>query len=158
MAFVVASCLLVAATATAVFVEDRLSDPAQELRAREIAKGIRCLVCQNQSIMDSNADLAKDLRGVVRERVQAGDTDEDVRQYLVARYGDWVLLKPPFKLGTLVLWLGPILLFGGGAFAMFTFLRRKSSTTAFPGNSSPLSEAEKTELDALLNETGKDAK
>ena len=101
--------------ASAVFVEERLDDPVLEARARGIAEGIRCLVCQNQSIMESNADLARDLRSLVRERVSAGDTDDQVRAYLVQRFGDWVLLNPPFKMRTVILWLSPflLLLFGG---------------------------------------------
>lgn len=89
--------------------------PAQERRAQAIMHGLRCLVCQNESIADSNADLARDLRGVVRQRVAAGDSDDAVRAFLVARYGDWVLLDPPFKAATLLLWLSPllVLLVGG---------------------------------------------
>jgi len=157
-AFIVASCLLVATTATAVFVEDRLSDPVQEQRARDIAEGIRCLVCQNQSIMDSNADLAKDLRSIVRERVQAGDTDDEVRQYLVSRYGDWVLLNPPFKLGTVILWVGPLVLFVGGGFAMIALLRRKNITNTVPKDLSPLSAEEQAELALLFDPVGEDKK
>src|SRR5690606_34587623 len=99
--------LLFAAPALAIGVDEPLPDPAQEQRAREISKSLRCLVCQNQSIEDSNATLAKDLRRIVRERVQAGDSDDQVREYLVARYGDWVLLKPPFNVRTAALWIGP---------------------------------------------------
>ncbi len=142
--------LLMAASASAVFVEDRLPDPEQEARAREIALEIRCLVCQNQSIMDSNAGLAKDLRGIVRERVLAGDTDDEVRQYLVDRYGDWVLLNPPFKLRTYLLWLGPLLIFIGGGFAMFLFLRRKNDVAGSPEAIQPLTEKEQAEIDRLL--------
>lgn len=87
--------------------EAQLPDPAQEARARDLMKDLRCLVCQNQSIDESDADLAKDLRLIVRERIAAGDSDVQVRSFLVARYGDWVLLDPPFKGRTLVLWLGP---------------------------------------------------
>lgn len=87
-------------------IEDRLADPAQEARARELSRELRCLVCQNQSIEDSNAPLARDLRRIVRERVVAGDSDNAVQDYLVQRYGEWVLLKPRFNAQTLLLWLG----------------------------------------------------
>jgi cytochrome c-type biogenesis protein CcmH len=87
-----------------------LADPILESRAREISKGLRCLVCQNQSIDDSDADLAKDLRLLVRERLSAGDSNERVIQFVVSRYGDFVLMKPPFKMSTLALWLGPLVI------------------------------------------------
>jgi cytochrome c-type biogenesis protein CcmH len=91
----------------AVDPEEKLSDPVLEERAREISKGLRCLVCQNQSIDDSNAGLAKDLRVLVRERLLAGDTNAEARDYIVARYGDFVLLKPPVKPETYALWITP---------------------------------------------------
>jgi len=96
---------------------ETLPDAVQESRARVIMNGLRCLVCQNQSIEMSNAQLAVDLRQIVRGRVAAGDSDDQVRAYVVERYGDWVLMQPPFKLATLLLWLGPagLLLLGGGA-------------------------------------------
>mgnify|MGYP001793755968 CR=1 FL=1 len=136
-------------SAAAVFIEEKLDDPAQEARAREISGEIRCLVCQNQSILDSNADLAKDLRQIVRERISFGDTDEEVRRYLVDRYGDWVLLNPPFKMTTLFLWLGPVLIFLLGAFAMIVFLRNRNRVVEGEG-SSKLSAAEETEIEQLL--------
>ena len=93
-----------------------LSDPALEARARELSRGIRCLVCQNESIDSSNADLAKELRLIVRERLVAGDSDRAVLDYLVSKYGDYVLLEPPFKASTYLLWFGPLVLLvlGGG--------------------------------------------
>ena len=84
-----------------------LPDPALEARARALSKELRCLVCQNQSIDDSNAPLARDLRVLVRDRLQAGDSDAKVMEYVTDRYGDYVLLRPPFKATTLVLWIGP---------------------------------------------------
>ena len=87
-----------------------LDDPILEERARELAKEIRCLVCQNQSVFDSDADLAKDLRVLVRERVAAGDSDLSVKQFLVDRYGDFILLKPPVKPQTYLLWFGPLII------------------------------------------------
>ncbi|USG61644.1 cytochrome c-type biogenesis protein CcmH [Sneathiella marina] len=119
--------VLVIASAGAVFVEKRLDDPAQETRAREISEGIRCLVCQNQSILDSNADLARDLRQIIRERIVAGDSDAEVKTFLVVRYGDWVLLDPPFKLRTAILWLGPLAFFLLGGTAVIMFLRGRGS-------------------------------
>ena len=126
-----------------------MPDPAQESRARALFKDLRCLVCQNQSIDDSNADLARDLRNIVRERVVAGDSDEEAVEFLVSRYGDWVLLKPPFKPGTLVLWLGPlgILLLAGGV--TVAYLRRQRLPTAAPA---ALSDSERRRLEALLEE------
>ena len=112
---------------------ERLPDPEQEARAREISKELRCLVCQNQSIDDSDAELAGDLRRIVRERIAAGDTDEEVLDFVVARYGEFVLMTPRFKPATWVLWFTPGLgLLGGGAVAVL-FLRRKRGETAAPG-------------------------
>lgn len=143
-------------SASSVFIEEKLEDPAEEARAREISGEIRCLVCQNQSILDSNADLAKDLRQIVRERISLGDSDAQVRSYLVERYGDWVLLNPPFKMTTLFLWLGPALIFLLGAFAMIVFLRNRNKVG---GEDVPakLSSSEEAEIEQLLNsdESGK---
>jgi cytochrome c-type biogenesis protein CcmH len=118
------SCLflLLAVPALAVEPGEKLKDPVLEARAREISKELRCLVCQNQSIDDSNAELAADLRRIVRERLVAGDSDRQVIDYIVARYGEFVLLRPRFEPATLLLWLGPplFLLIGAGiAFAVF---------------------------------------
>ena len=147
--------LAVAAPAFAIFVEERLPNPEDEARAREIAEDIRCLVCQNQSIMDSNAGLAKDLRAIVREQVAAGKSDDEVREFLVVRYGDWVLLNPPLKTRTLILWASPFVLLVVGGFFMFRFLRRKSDRTATAVTPAPLSAEEQAELDKLLrNEDG----
>src|SRR5579859_3377583 len=105
---------LAAASAWAVQPDEMLADPKLEARARAISRDLRCLVCQNQSIDDSDAELARDLRLLLRERLKAGDSDQQARQFLVDRYGDYVLLKPPFKTATLALWLGtPVLLLGG---------------------------------------------
>ena len=97
---------LLAFPVLAVEPAERLSDPALESRARDIGRSLRCVVCQNQSIDDSAAEVARDMRRAVRERLAAGDKDEQVFAYMVARYGDYVLLKPPFKAGTWALWLG----------------------------------------------------
>jgi len=141
--------------AWAVEPDEMLSDPALESRAREISKELRCLVCQNQSIDDSNAALARDLRVLVRERLTAGDRDEQVVQFIVARYGDFVLLNPPFKPATWLLWLGPalVLLLGGLGTAIWIRRRRPVGAGAPP----PLDEDEERRLAALLDD-GKDAR
>lgn len=107
---------------------ERLPDPAQEARARELFKEVRCLVCQNESIDDSEAELAGDLRRIVREQVKAGRSDREVRAFLVERYGEFVLLKPSFSAGNAALWLAPlgVLLVGGGL--MIGLLRRRGAT------------------------------
>ena len=115
-----------AGLAVAVEPDEMLQDPVLEQRARDISQNLRCLVCQNQSIDDSNADLARDLRIIVRERLVAGDSDEAVLQYVVDRYGDYVLLRPPLKPMTYALWYGPlaILLIGGAGLAIALKRRR----------------------------------
>ena len=102
-----------------------LSDPVLEARARDISAGLRCLVCQNQSIEDSDADLAHDLRVIVRERLVAGDSDEQVRDYVVARYGEFVLLQPVLGLHTLILWIAAPLLLIAGIIAVVVGIRRR---------------------------------
>jgi cytochrome c-type biogenesis protein CcmH len=116
--------LALAAAAGAVEPEEQLADPALEARAREIGQELRCLVCQNQSIDDSDADLARDLRRIVRERLTAGDTDDQVMAFVTARYGDYVLLRPPLRAGTLALWFGPVVLLGAGIAAIMLRRRR----------------------------------
>ena len=133
--------------------ESLLADPAAEARAREVSRTLRCLVCQNQSIEDSNAELARDLRRIVRERVAAGDSDDAVRGYLVARYGDWVLLKPPLKGETLLLWAGPALLLAAGGVAIAVYFRRRRAEV--PVVQKPLDKAEQARLDALLGGDGR---
>lgn len=122
--------LFMAAPALAVLPDEVLADPALEARARTISSQLRCLVCQNESIDDSNADLAREIRLIVRERLVAGDTDEQVMQYLVDRYGEFVLLKPVFAPHTLILWTAaPIVLVIGGI-AIVIAARRKRATAA----------------------------
>ncbi len=150
---IVLLCLLLclaAAPAHAILAGESLDDPALEARARDIGKGLRCLVCQNQSIDDSNAALAKDLRRLVRERLVAGDGDQAVMDYVVARYGDYVLLKPPFKPSTYALWLGPgaMLLIAG--WGVMVFLRRQSRRP--PVAEAPLDDDERRRLDSLLDD------
>lgn len=143
--------IMMSFTVSAVGVDEiRLSDPAQEARAQSIMKQLRCLVCQNQSIVDSNAPLAKDLRVIVRERIMEGDDDQQVLFYMTSRYGDWVLLKPPFDGATIVLWLSPILLLMIGFFVIYkNQLARNASV-----NPQPLSADEKKRLKSLLNDRG----
>lgn len=129
--------------------EKRLSDPVKEARAQEIMKQLRCLVCQNQSIVDSDAGLAKDIRIIVRERIIAGDTDQQVLNFMTERYGDWVLLKPPFDGATIILWLSPILLLGFGFIIIMRNQRNRKMTS-----SAPLSYEEQKRLTQLLNENG----
>jgi cytochrome c-type biogenesis protein CcmH len=124
-----------------------LPDPVLEGRARTISADLRCLVCQNQSIDDSAAPLARDLRLIVRERLKAGDTDGQVRAYLVARYGDFVLLKPPFKLETLMLWGTPLLVVILGGFGLWWRAR-----SGVGQRTAPLDAEEERRLKALLQE------
>lgn len=108
--------LLSASGAFAVPAPGTLADPAQEARARALQKELRCMVCQGESIDESNAPLAADLRALVREHIKAGESDEQIKQYLVARYGDFILMKPPFEADTYALWLTPffVLILAGG--------------------------------------------
>ncbi len=122
--------LLVAQPALAVRPDEVLADPALEARARDISGGLRCLVCQNQSIDDSDADLARDLRLIVRERLVAGDSDDQVRAFLVARYGEYVLLNPVVAPHTLLLWAAaPVLLLIGGTVVFLAARRRARVAT-----------------------------
>ena len=134
--------------ARAVNPDEMLADPALEHRARVISRDLRCLVCQNQSIDDSDAGLAKDLRVLVRERLKAGDSNEQVIDYVVARYGDFVLLKPPVKGSTLVLWAGPAVVALFGILALILFYRRRRA--ASPVAAQPLSPEERARLNKLL--------
>jgi cytochrome c-type biogenesis protein CcmH len=125
-----------------------LPDPALEARARTLSKEFRCLICQNQSIDDSEADLAGDLRRVVRERLIAGDSDAQVIRFVTERYGDFVLLRPPFKTTTYVLWLGPVILLAVGIAIVWFFMRRRREP---PATAAPLSEDEKRRIEALAS-------
>ena len=141
--------MLAAATFAANAVEpgEILSDPALEARARTISKQLRCLVCHNQSIDDSDADLARDLRVLVRERLTAGDSDDAVIGFVADRYGDFVLLRPPFKASTLVLWLGSPALLVLGAVVVVLYFRRRRTAQAV----APLSADEQRRIDTLLD-------
>jgi cytochrome c-type biogenesis protein CcmH len=125
-----------------------LKTPALEERARNISKNLRCLVCQNQSIDDSDAGLARDLRLLVRKRIIAGDSDEHVISHIVSRYGDFVLLRPPFNKWTLTLWLSPLILLFIGTLGLVFYFRRKVSLDISP----PLSDREKRILERIKEE------
>lgn len=138
--------LVFAFPAFAVDPSEVLPNPALESRAREIGRALRCVVCQNQSIDDSNAEVARDMRRAVRERLVAGDNDAAVFDFMVARYGDYVLLNPPFKARTLILWLGaPLVLLIAGAGLLIAARRRKAIVAP-----QPLSDEEQRRLDSLL--------
>jgi cytochrome c-type biogenesis protein CcmH len=144
------ACLLFLAplAARAVQPDEIMPDPRLEARARALSAQLRCMVCQNESIDESNADLARDLRLLVRERLQAGDSDEQIRAFLVRRYGDFILLKPPFKLETWLLWGAPFLVLLAGSCIILVSRRRQQSFAP----ASPLSETERAKLDAMLGE------
>jgi cytochrome c-type biogenesis protein CcmH len=138
--------LLFVGAAFAVKPDEVLPDPALEARARALSEGLRCMVCQNQSIDESDADLARDLRILVRQRLSAGDTDQQVMDYIVSRYGEFVLLKPRFSQRNALLWGTPVLLlFAGGIFIVLTFRSRRSTAT------NALTAEEQTALDAILH-------
>lgn len=139
-------------SALAVNPDEVLDDPLLEKRARALSVNIRCLVCQNQSIDDSNADLARDLRVLVRERLVAGDSDTEVLDYLIARYGDFVMLKPPFKGSTYILWFGPLIVFVLAAIGLAVYFRRRRTEYADAGDSTRrLSSDERERLTRLLD-------
>jgi cytochrome c-type biogenesis protein CcmH len=143
--------LLSSSHALAVQPDEILTDPVLEARARALSKELRCMVCQNQSIDDSDAPLARDLRILVRERLKAGDTDQQVIDYLVARYGDFVLLKPRFTSHTALLWLMPAVVLVIGALALVLVSRRYRSRIALAGNQpAKLTAAEEARLSDLL--------
>jgi cytochrome c-type biogenesis protein CcmH len=130
-------------TVLAVQPDEVLPDAKLEARARDISSGLRCLVCQNQSIDDSDAPLARDLRLIVRERLKAGDDDRQVQDYVVGRYGEYVLLRPVLALHTLLLWLTPFMVLGLGVFGLWRLSRRRAD------HATTLSPAEEAEIAAL---------
>ena len=144
-----AMAVLAAFPAHAVQPDEVLKDPALETRARAISEDLRCLVCQNQSIDDSDAPLAKDLRVLVRERLKAGDSDDEILDFVVARYGQFVLLKPRFTPHTWLLWLAtPVVLLAAAAAIIFAHRRRNSATEG----AKPLTAGEKRRLKRLISE------
>jgi cytochrome c-type biogenesis protein CcmH len=143
--------LLSLSGAFAVDPEEQLKDPVLEARAREISAGLRCLVCQNQSIDDSDAPLARDLRLIVRQQLKKGATNQEAVDYIVARYGEFVLLNPRLRLNTLLLWLTPLLLLAGGAALAARIVRQRPDADAKAPP--PLTPEEKRELESLLAPT-----
>ncbi|WP_234681215.1 cytochrome c-type biogenesis protein [Bradyrhizobium monzae] len=150
MAALVALVLLAAPAAYAVQPDEIMSDPVKEARARDLSRELRCMVCQNQSIDDSDAPLARDLRLLVRERIAAGDSNSQVLDFLVARYGEFVLLKPRFERQTLLLWLLAPLLLAGGGFALWRQNRRRAQTGV--DVPPPLTQDEQARLAALMSD------
>ncbi|MEM8540491.1 MAG: cytochrome c-type biogenesis protein [Pseudomonadota bacterium] len=138
--------------AFAVNPDEILSDAALESRARDISANLRCLVCQNQSIDDSDAELARDLRVLVRERLVSGDTDAQVIKYVVDRYGEFVLLRPTFSIRNFILWGTPVIVLILGGFVAYSYSRQQNSTSA----TSSLSSEEEERLSKLLDEYDKD--
>ncbi len=145
MAVALAGILSSPRSACAVEANEMLSDPALEARARSLSAQFRCLVCQNESIDESNAELAHDLRGLIRQQVSAGRSDAEIRDFLTARYGQFVLLKPSFGSETILLWLGPFLVLAAGA-ATIALARRRHGSVALDA---PLSDAERARLENL---------
>jgi cytochrome c-type biogenesis protein CcmH len=143
--------LLVALALPALAVEpdEMLKDAALEARARTLSQTLRCMVCQNESIDESNAPLARDLRLLVRERIQKGDSDAAVREFLVARYGEFILLEPRLSARTVLLWTAPIVALLAGVVGIMVALRRRRAAPV------PLSDAEKRHLAALLDDNKK---
>jgi cytochrome c-type biogenesis protein CcmH len=147
MLLVLATCI----SARAVTPDEVLQDPKLEMRARAISQVLRCVVCQNQSIDDSNAPLAHDLRVLVRERLASGDTDEQALEFIVARYGNFVLLNPPLQFNTLALWLGPALFVLIAAIGFGLYVRRRSADRAAQAQL-PLTTTEQRRVEELLDQ------
>lgn len=147
LALALAGALLSSGPTFAVQPDEMLKDPAAEARARKLSAELRCLVCQNESIDDSNAPLAKDLRLLVRERITAGDTDPQIRSFLVQRYGEFVLLRPPFSIRTMALYGAPFATLALGGWLIWRRTRRQAA----PAAPAVLSDEEKARLDKLLS-------
>jgi cytochrome c-type biogenesis protein CcmH len=155
-AFLAALCFVAVlglSVAHAVQPDEIMNDPAEEARARDLSRELRCMVCQNQSIDDSEAPLARDLRLLVRERLTKGDSDQQVLDFLVARYGEFVLLKPPFEKHTLVLWGLPPLVLVGGLLWLWTRARRHGSRHQAPD---ALNQEEQRRLSTLVDPAARD--
>ena len=155
--FVFCVFVMAGSAAYAVQPDEIMSDPAKELRARNLSRELRCMVCQNQSIDDSEAPLARDLRLLVRERIASGDSDAQVIDFLVARYGEFVLLKPPLNPHTWLLWLLPPLALAGGGFALWVHSRRRTKpATAQDLSLFKLTADEEARLERLIAESSPD--
>ena len=142
---IAAGVAALASASRAVEPDEMLADPKLEARAEKLSKELRCVVCQNQSIDDSEAPLAKDLRVILRERIAAGDSDDQAMGYIVARYGSFVQMRPPLRGDTLALWFGPAAVLVLGGIGAFVYMRGRS-----PAAAAPLSAAEEAELAELL--------
>ncbi|WP_417795220.1 cytochrome c-type biogenesis protein CcmH [Terasakiella pusilla] len=151
---VLAALVALSAPALAVEPDEVLDDPILEQRAREVSKDLRCVVCQNQSIDDSDSGIAKKMRVLVRDRISQGDSNQEVKDYLVSRYGDFVLLKPPVKAKTLILWFGPAVMVVIGLIGIIFYYRRRAKEKPENAGAKPLSPQEKAHLEALLKEEG----
>jgi cytochrome c-type biogenesis protein CcmH len=151
ISFVLLMAAFAPSSAYAVQPDEIMSDPVKEARARDLSRELRCMVCQNQSIDDSEAPLARDLRLLVRERIAAGDSDAQVIDFLVARYGEFVLLKPRLEPQTLLLWLVPPLALAGGGLALWLHSRRRSRYAAAE-TAYTLTPDEEARLEALISD------
>ncbi|WP_293364798.1 cytochrome c-type biogenesis protein [Phenylobacterium sp.] len=145
---IVAALALLAGPAAAVNPDEQLADPKLEARALKLSQELRCVVCQNQSIDDSDAELARDLRLILRERIAAGDTDEQAMDHIVSRYGSFVQLRPPLRWDTVLLWFGPVLVLVLGGVGAAVYVRGRSSTAAAVG---ALNADEEAELARMLD-------
>ena len=154
MVAIVALTLLAVPAVRAVQPDEIMSDPVKEARARDLSRELRCMVCQNQSIDDSDAPLARDLRLLVREQIAAGDSNSQVLDFLVARYGEFVLLKPRFERKTMLLWLLAPLLLAGGGLALWRQNRRRALNSA-DVPTPPLTPDEEAKLAALMSDDAK---
>ncbi len=157
----VAALLLVAAmtagggSAHALLPGEAMDDPALDARARALYAQVRCVQCQNQSIADSNADIAADMRAVIRARLESGASDQEILDYLVSRYGRYVLLSPAFESDTLILWLAPAVLFGGGIVGFAIWYGRARRKGESIEDDQPLSDNEEQSLAALMSDDRK---
>jgi len=152
--FTLIALVMLSVSVGAVEPDEILKDAALEARARIISKDVRCVVCQNQSIDDSDSGIARKMRILVRDRITKGDTNQQVLDYLVSRYGDFVLLKPPVKAKTAALWFGPAIMLLLGLVGIIFYYRRRAKETAETTGAAPLSADEKSRLDALMKEEG----
>ncbi|MEM7170481.1 MAG: cytochrome c-type biogenesis protein [Pseudomonadota bacterium] len=146
--------LALAPAAWAVMPDERLDDPVLEARARALSADIRCLVCQNESIDSSNADLARELRILVRERLSQGDSDQEVLDFLVDKYGDFVLFDPPFKASTYALWIGPVILMLFGVGAAIFYIRRQARAFPATDGGTAFTQEEDLRVQEILNDLG----
>jgi cytochrome c-type biogenesis protein CcmH len=155
LAFIVMAWLAIAPLwiAPGLAQEAQLADPALEQRARDLGREIRCVVCQSQSVADSDADIAQELRVLIREQIAAGKSDQEIRDYLVARYGDFVLFDPPFKASTYVLWIGPFAILLFAAVGVAIFFRRRAEE---PVRARELSADEHSRVERLLHDGPED--